>query len=309
MKIPISLFFVTVALSACGGGSALEGDASSGAGLRDQALTATTPAQRQTAQSFVSLDGSTNVPFLEYLPADYATSTKTYPLLMFLHGGSGAGASNGSEISKLLNYPIPSMIAAGNEMCFSTAASSSECFIVVSPQSPRTTGVWNLNDTAGMLRYALNTYRVDPKRVYVTGVSMGGGGTWSLMAGSYTYGGQTIRAATQIAAAIPIATGAKSTTSNTGICAGIVSSNVAIWAFHNSGDPIAALANEQGWVNKVNLTSTADGYSCSRAANPAANLTIYPANGHEGWTTTYNVNTQITSGMNAFQWLLSHQKP
>lgn len=160
-----------------------------------------------------------------------------------------------------------------------------------------------------MLQYALKNYRVDPKRVYVTGVSMGGGGTWALMAGTYTDGGQTIRGASKIAAAIPIASGAKSATYNMGICSGIVGNHVPVWAFHNSGDPVAALANEQGWVNKVNLATTADGYSCNQAGNPAAQLTIYQANTHEGWTTAYNVNTQITPGMNAFQWLLSKTKP
>ncbi|WP_395839425.1 hypothetical protein [Archangium violaceum] len=80
-------------------------------------------------------------------------------------------------------------------------------------------------------------------------------------------------------------------------------------AFHNSGDPVAALANEKGWVGKVNLVSNADGYTCSQAGVPAARLTIYQSNTHEGWTLTYDTNTQITSGVNAFQWLLSNKKP
>ncbi len=274
------------------------------------ATATTTPSQRQVAKSFKSLDGTTTVPYLEYLPSDYTTSgTKTYPLLIFLHGGSGAGTSDGSQISKLLDYPIPAMIAANNEMCFQNALGTTDCFIVVSPQSPRTTGVWNINDTGGMLQYALKTYRVDPKRVYVTGVSMGGGGTWTLLASFYSSGGQSISYASKIAAAIPIATGATSASYNTGICSGIVANYVPVWAFHNSGDPVAPLANEQGWVNKVNLSTNADGYTCTQAGNPAARLTIYQANTHEGWTTAYNVNTQITPGMNAFQWLLSNKKP
>ena len=250
------------------------------------------------------------MPYLEYLPADYATgSDKTYPLLIFLHGGSGAGTSNGSQISKLLGYPVPAMIAANHDMCFTTTTGRSQCFIVVSPQSPRTTGVWDIRDSGGMLQHALKTYRVDPRRVYVTGVSMGGGATWTLMAGTYADGGQTISGASKIAAAIPIASGAKSATYNTGICSGIVGNHVPVWAFHNSGDPVAALANEQSWVNKVNLATNADGYTCSQAGTPAAQLTVYQANTHEGWTTAYDVNTQIKPGMNAFQWLLSQRKP
>lgn len=315
MKTPLFLLMTSMVLTACGGGS--EPDSLSSApqasplALAAQTVSAsTTPSERQVAKSFKSLDGVTNVPYLEYLPADYATSgSKTYPLLIFLHGGSGAGASDGSEIDKLLGYPIPDMIAGNHDMCFQTSSGSTECFIVVSPQSPRTTGVWDIKDSGGMLQYALKTYRVDPKRVYATGVSMGGGGTWTLMAGTYNDGGQTIRGASKIAAAIPIASGAKSATYNTGICAGIVGNHVPVWAFHNSGDPVAALANEQGWVDKVNLVTNADGYTCSQPGTPAARLTIYQANTHEGWTTAYNVNTQITPGMNAFQWLLSKKKP
>ncbi|MBB6563868.1 putative peptidase [Acidovorax soli] len=311
MKTTLAAAAAATALVACGGGSDTDSATPSGQFQSRSAaqLQALTPAERQVAKSFASSDG-TQVPYLEYLPSDYATSgTKTYPLLMFLHGGSGAGKSNGSEISKLLGYPIPAMIAANNEMCFADQAGVSQCFIVVSPQSPRTTGVWNLNDAGGMLLRAQKSYRVDPSRIYVTGVSMGGGGTWTLLASSYTENGQSVRWASKIAAAMPIATGAKSSTYNTGICAGIVGNSTPVWAFHNSGDPIAALANERGWVDKVNLATSADGYTCAQPGNPAARLTIYQGNTHEGWTTTYNVNTLITPGMNAFQWLLSNKKP
>lgn len=294
-------------LAACGGGGDAEDTAAAQDARSPQAASAT-PAARQVAKSFTSLDGVTTVPYLEYLPADYASSGKTYPVLIFLHGGSGVGTSDGSQISKVRSYPIPAMIDAGNDMCFTNASGAKQCFIVLSPQSTRTTGTWNINDTGGMVNYALANYRVDTKRIYVTGVSMGGGGAWSLLAGTFKVSGKSTYGAAKIAAAAPIATGAPSASANTGICSGIVANHVAVWAFHNSGDPVAALSAEQGWVNKVNLATTADGYACSAAGNPAAQLTIYQANTHEGWTTTYDVNHQVTSGMNVFQWLLSNTK-
>ncbi len=261
------------------------------------------------ARSFISLDGATPVPYLEYLPGDYATSgSKTYPLLVFLHGGSGAGASDGSQIDRLLSYPIPALIAGNNDMCFSGTTGSTECFIVVSPQSPRTTGVWDIDDSGGMVAYALKTYRVDPSRVYVTGVSMGAGATWSLIAGTYSEAGRPVRWASKIAAAVPIASGAPSASSNNGICSGIVANKTAVWAFHNSADPVSSLSSEQGWVDKVNLQTSADGYTCEQAGNPAAKLTVYQSNTHEGWTAAYDIGTQITPGMNVFQWLLSNRK-
>jgi len=91
---------------------------------------------------------------------------------VFFHGAGETGPADGSTLAKVKTHGPPKLIAADHDMCFDTP-SGRECFIVVSPQNSR--NWWHLNDTAGMLKHAMTSYRVDPKRVYVTGLSMGGG--------------------------------------------------------------------------------------------------------------------------------------
>ena len=75
-----------------------------------------------------------------------------------------------------------------------------------------------------MISYAENTYRINRNRIYVCGLSMGGGGTWD-----YTWTeGQGI------AAIVPIS-GASWPTTQKG--AAIADDSVAVWAFHNDNDP------------------------------------------------------------------------
>jgi predicted peptidase len=155
----------------------------------------------------------------------------------------------------------------------------------------------------------MKTYRVDPKRVYVTGLSMGGGGAWSL--GTATVAGVTPTTwwASKIAALVPIAGAADPAGANTGICSGIVGANLPVWAFHGTADTTVSPALSQGWVDKINKLTTANGYACARGANPAAKLTLYPGVGHDSWTTTYDPTHAVEPGHNLYQWMLQYQRP
>ena len=266
----------------------------------------TTPSQRQLKKNFVSLDGSLTVWYWEYLPADYATTTKTYPLLVFFHGAGETGAADGSQLDKVKAHGPPKLINANNEMCFDMQ-SGRECFIVVSPQNSR--GWWDGNDTAGMVAHAMKTYRVDPKRVYVTGLSMGGGATWNLAAATVAGVSPTTYWASRFAAVVPIAGASDSKYFHGGICNGIVGKSLPVWAFHGSNDTTVVPATSQAWVDKINKLSTADGYSCASAANPAAKLTLYPGVGHDSWTATYDPTRTVEPGKNLYQWLLGYQRP
>lgn len=262
------------------------------------------PSERQVKQSYVSLDGVQKVWYLEYLPLDYATSTKTYPLLVFFHGLGEGGNPDGSQLDKVKTHGPPKLIDANNDMCF-TMPTGKECFIVVSPQNGR--DWWDDRDTAGMLAHALKTYRVDPKRVYVTGLSMGGGATWNLAAGvqpgTSTYWGS------KLAAVAPVCGASESTAVfNTGICKGIASTKLPVWAFHGDADPTVLPAWSQGWVDKINKVSTANGYACDVADSPPAQITYYAGVGHDSWSITYDPTHQIEPGKNLYQWLLSHQR-
>jgi poly(3-hydroxybutyrate) depolymerase len=261
--------------------------------------------QRQLKKSFLSLDGTQTVWYWEYLPPGYSSSTKTWPLLVFFHGVGESGAADGSQLDRVKVHGPPKLINANHDMCFETP-DGRECFIVVSPQNGR--GRWDGNDTAGMLAHAMRTYRADPKRIYVTGLSMGGGATWNLASATEAGVNPARYWAGKIAAAAPICGASDSRNFHGGICNGVVGRSLPVWAFHGDADGTVSLATSQGWVNKINKASTADGYNCSTAANPAAKLTVYPGVGHDSWTRTYDPAREVEPGKNLYQWLLSHQR-
>ncbi len=108
--------------------------------------------------------------YLLYLPADYGKDAKKkWPLIMFLHGAGERG--NNLEVVK--KHGPPKMIAQGKSFDF----------IVVSPQCPN--DLWWPEQTdvlITLLDEIEAKYRVDTDRVYLTGLSMGGFGTWTLAA-------------------------------------------------------------------------------------------------------------------------------
>jgi hypothetical protein len=120
--------------------------------------------------------GSTPAPFgfVEYLPAGYSPSDK-WPLMIFLHGAGEVG--NGTtDLGKVrVNGPNHQIDANGMEIPM----------VILSPQTDQ--GAWeedvgNVTRIDQLITYALQTYGVDAKRVYLTGLSLGGGGTWAYAA-------------------------------------------------------------------------------------------------------------------------------
>ncbi len=119
---------------------------------------------------------------LLYLPSDYSTSGKSYPLLVFCHSASEAadGSSAGTGLAKIYNqasYGGPSYFIehSGWPASFNNPITGAqEQFIVVSPQAK----TWSLSgdQLANVINYLVATYRVDINRIHVTGVSAGGAG-------------------------------------------------------------------------------------------------------------------------------------
>jgi predicted peptidase len=113
---------------------------------------------------------------------------------------------------------------------------------------------------------------VDPDRVYLTGLSMGGYGTWSLAAAHPE----------RFAAIVPICGGG-----NPADAAKLAS--LPVWVFHGAKDPTVPLERSKEMVEAIK----------SAGGNPR--FTIYPEAGHDSWTETYN-NPEL------YQWLLEQKK-
>lgn len=134
------------------------------ASARDAAL----PIGTQVEQSLAVSDGG-NIPYLLYLPENYSADGPAVPLMLFLHG---RGESNG-PLSIVAKWGPPRRLEAGESMKY----------LVVSPQCPRES-FWSADDQQTrlleLLAHIRNTYHIDEDRIYLTGLSMGGFGTWRL---------------------------------------------------------------------------------------------------------------------------------
>jgi predicted peptidase len=113
---------------------------------------------------FHRLKTKVSYPYLLYTPDDYKKNTKKYPLVIYLHGGS----QKGNDLNKLKTYGLPYLVSKGKSFNF----------IIASPQCPDDK-YWSTDNWLDSLYTLLTaTYRIDTNRIYLTGISMGGYGTY-----------------------------------------------------------------------------------------------------------------------------------
>ena len=215
--------------------------------------------------------------FYKALPARYDSTTKKYPLLIFLHGVGELG--NGTtDLPRLLSNAVPKLLNQKSFPAQFTVNGTSYSFIVINPQFKE----WpQPADVNAMVDYAINHYRVDESRIYVAGLSMGGGVTWDY----------AVAYASRIAAVVPICGAswiAKDKMST------VVSAKLPVWAFHNNDDGTVAVATTTNNVDNIN------------SYNPAvpAKKTIWATGGHDAWTKATNPATRECDGKNMFEWML-----
>ncbi len=239
-------------------------------------------AQVQTARKISMTPNSQG--YYEYLPAGYSSGSQTYPLILFCHGIGELGNGN-ADLSKVIDTGLPQLISQGKfPVSFTTPASGTQSFIVISPQFINWPVPTDLND---ILNYVLKNYRVNTNRIYITGLSMGGGATWA-------YAGYSAAYSDRIAAIVPIA-GADAIDVTT---AGIIANNgIGVWATQNNGDPT------------VPVSYTINNVAQILAINPSAPVkeTIFTASGHDAWTKTYDP-AFTENGMNVYEWMLQYQR-
>jgi len=220
--------------------------------------------------------------YLEFLPGDYNTSTKEYPLIIWLHGLGEVG----TDIEKIRNFGISKHIENGHDMTFQAGGTGTEyTFIVLSPQQPSGTS-WSLNRVDAMIEHAKATYRVDESRIYLTGLSLGGNGTWRYVLNSRNN-------PSKIAAAAPIAAWGPSHL----ICDLGNYDEYAVWAFHGDADNIINLNRGQAMIDAYN--------ACIPTPDPLAMFTIYAGVGHNSWDRAYRTDNSLHTP-NLYEWFLLH---
>lgn len=194
--------------------------------------------------------------YLKYLPDGYDTEIeKTWPLLIFLHGAG----ERGNDIEKIKVHGPPMLVEQGKAFPF----------IIVSPQAK---AGWDEDFLYQMILDLAANHRVDTDRIYLTGLSMGGYGTWRL-AQKYPE---------MFAAIVPICGGGDPTDI-------WKLRHMPVWCFHGKLDEIIPISASETMVNAL------------KPINNEVRFTIYPETYHDSWIQAYN-------DPELYQWLLEQKK-
>ncbi|WP_206170827.1 prolyl oligopeptidase family serine peptidase [Phragmitibacter flavus] len=184
--------------------------------------------------------------YLLAMPEGYeADEAKKWPLLVFLHGAG----ERGSDLELLKKHGPPKLLAAGKKL---------EA-IVVCPQVPAGEA-WNPHGVKALVDKLVKEFRVDESRVYLTGISMGGFGTWETI----------LEYPETFAAAAPGCGGA-----GIGILKFDRIKELPLWIFHGEADTVVPVAYTTS--AQVRLKDS-----------KGLKVTIYPGVGHDSWTQTYD---------------------
>ena len=248
--------------------------------------------------------------FYEYLPRNYnaADATTKYPLLVFFHGvGESGSVQNNATLDKVLAWGPPKLINAGTFPDSFNVAGKWFKFIIISPQikaglDATTTDTIRPSTVDAVIEYAKSTYNVDNSRIYLCGLSMGGGATWD-------YAGSNLAYASKLAA-ITVACGAGDlTVAEANV---IAAAKIPVLATHNNGDPTVAISRTKANIANINAYTP--------AITPAPKAVYWSTGTHNVWSRTYeDINPGVTTqglsgnlrdtlGINAYQWMLQYTR-
>lgn len=215
-----------------------------------------TPLERGDLLRSAAFNGTYSQPvtldYWQYVAAG-AEANDPLPLLLFLHGAG----ERGDDLNKVLAWGPPKRIADPN----ATGIWAGFPAIVIAPQCPDGQW-WDTNALIALLDHAERTLPVDPNRIYVTGLSMGGYATWSL----------ADRQPERFAAIVPICGGYP----HHPYVASTTLASMPIWAFHGDADDI------------VPLRATTEPVEAIQRAGGEPKLTVYPGVGHVSWVPAYD---------------------
>ncbi|HMB63522.1 MAG TPA: prolyl oligopeptidase family serine peptidase [Eudoraea sp.] len=201
-----------------------------------------------------------NLRYYLYYPEEYKIQKeKNFPLLLFLHGGGESGDSLGSLKS---NGP-PKLITEGKSFPF----------LILAPQNPHKKKWWNTRAVMQLLDTIVESNRVDNNRIYLTGLSRGGGAAWE-MAVQYP---DKFAAMAVVCGMTPIP------------YASWINRDMPIWVFHGTEDASISYSESEEMVNKL------------RSMGYDVKFTTYEGVGHSSWVQAYTTQE-------LYEWFLKQRR-
>jgi len=190
-------------------------------------------------------------------PAAEKDKAKRWPTILFLHGAG----ERGDDLELVKKHGPPKIVQTRKDFPF----------IVISPQCPRGTW-WSMPALNDLLDEVAARYPIDPDRIYLTGLSMGGFGSWAL-ATEYPK---------RFAAVVPICGGGDRRDVER-------LKDVPIWVFHGGKDGVVPVERTEEMVEAL------------REVHGRVRFTVYPDAGHDSWTKTYDDEE-------LYEWLLRQRR-
>ena len=204
------------------------------------------PHQEDRVEVEIEIKETKSLNYLIALPEGYDKENEAVPLLLFLHGAG----ERGNNLDLVKKHGPPKMVEKGHDFGA----------IVVSPQCPKDTWWTEHTDVLlALIDKIEKEHNVDRDRIYVTGLSMGGYGTFALSAA----------APQRFAAAVPICGGGTRTQAKT-------LSSLPMWVFHGDADKVIPVDESTRMVKAMNQVN-----------GEHAKLTIYEGVGHNSWDRAY----------------------
>ena len=191
-----------------------------------------------------------NLPYRIYVPENY-DAAQQYPLVLFLHGMGERGGDNRLHISK--NSVMETLLLEENLAAYPCVA--------LAPQCPGDSfwGEELLPALMALLERTRAAYSIDPARIYITGLSMGGFGTWNMLGEYPGY----------FAAAVPVCGGGDADSAS-------LFSHVPVWAFHGTLDTTVYPSGSRDMVTALVQAGARD-----------VHYTEYPDLTHNSWDKAY----------------------
>ncbi len=217
-------------------------------------------AQKQIIEGEEETVVTENLQYYLYYPENYEKDIdKSFPLLLFLHGGGESGDS----LAILKKNGPPKLLAEGKQFPF----------LVLAPQNPHKKQWWNVRAVMQLLDTIVAHNRVDPKRIYLTGLSRGGSAAWEL-AVQYP---SKFAAMAVVCGMTPVP------------YASWIDKNMPIWVFHGTEDASIPFSESESMVKVLKNM----GYDVT--------FTAYEGVGHDSWVQAYTTEA-------LYEWFMKQKR-